>query len=280
MAGITQESSFETDDSIVLSPRWPTQGNLRFEDVALRYRDGMPLALDGLSFDIKAGQRCGVVGRTGAGKSTLTTALFRLVEIEKGKIFLDNVDLATIGLADVRGRKHGMAIIPQDPVLFSGTLRECLDPFGTSTDAAIIEALKAVRIANVETREASALNDFVDECGRNFSVGERQLLCLARAILNQPKLLVLDEATASVDAETDAFIQRMLRSRFQGTTLLTIAHRLNTIMDYDVVLVMENGKAREFGPPKQLLEIENGLFNELILSTGKESSKVLRSMVK
>ena len=309
MTKIPQEKDSKTDKSVNLSPSWPKTGSIQFDKVALRYRDGLPLALDGLSFQIKSGQCCGVVGRTGAGKSTLTTALFRLVEIETGRILLDGVDLATIGLTDVRGRTHGMSIIPQDPVLFPGTLRECIDPFGSSTDDEIIDALAAVRVANVETRGLSALDDLIEESGSNFSVGktlvaiwssslpnfffidyffltlfsdlgERQLLCLARAIISKPKVLVLDEATASVDAETDAFIQRMLRNRFEDTTLLTIAHRLNTIMDYDVILVMDNGKAKEFGSPRDLLKVENGLFSELVDSTGKDSSQVLRSLVK
>jgi ABC-type multidrug transport system fused ATPase/permease subunit len=171
-----------------------------------------------------------------------------------------------------------MAIIPQDPVLFSGSLRECLDPWGQSSDEEILDALIAVKVADAEHRGMQALDDYVDEGGRNFSVGERQLLCLARAVLSKPKVLVLDEATASVDAETDAFIQRMIRNRFKGTTLLTIAHRLNTIMDYDVVLVMDKGKVAEFGTPKDLLENDDGLFTGLVNSTGRESSLVLKRM--
>ena len=171
-----------------------------------------------------------------------------------------------------------MCIIPQDPVLFSGSLRECLDPWGYSTDEEIIEALKLVQVADANVRGFAALEDFVDEGGRNFSVGERQLLCLARAVLAKPKVLVLDEATASVDTETDAFIQKMIRERFQGTTLLTIAHRLNTIMDYDAILVMDKGRVAEFDSPKNLLKLEDGLFSGLVDSTGRESSSFLRQM--
>jgi len=279
MTELPQENDNKTSETISLKQSWPTDGNLKFENVCLRYRKGLPLALNGLTFTAHAGQRVGVCGRTGAGKSTIAAALFRLCEIESGKIILDGQDLSTLGLEDVRGRKNGMLIIPQDPVLFSGSLRECLDPWGVSSDDEILEALKIVQVADAETRGLAALEDFVDEGGRNFSVGERQLLCLARAVLCKPKVLVLDEATASVDGETDAFIQKMIRSRFRDTTLLTIAHRLNTIMDYDVVLVMDKGRVGEFGTPKELLNDETGLFSSLVDSTGKESSLALREMV-
>lgn len=280
MAELPQESSSETLESLKPNPDWPSQGNLSFENVCLRYRPGLPLALQGMSFTAYAGQRVGICGRTGAGKSTITVALFRLAELDSGRIILDGHDLSELGLGDVRGRKNGMTIIPQDPVLFSGSLRECLDPWGQSTDEEILDALVTVKIADADRRGVQALDDYVDEGGRNFSVGERQLLCLARAVLSQPRVLVLDEATASVDSETDAFIQRMIRSRFKGTTLLTIAHRLNTIMDYDVVLVMDNGKVGEFGTPKKLLEDDEGLFTGLVDSTGRESSLALRQMAK
>ena len=171
-----------------------------------------------------------------------------------------------------------MAIIPQDPTLFSGPLRECLDPWGQSSDKEILDALISVKVADAENRGMEALDDYVDEGGRNFSVGERQLLCLARAVLSKPKVLVLDEATASVDADTDKFIQKMIRSKFKGTTLLTIAHRLNTIMDYDVVMVLDQGNVAEFGSPKELLENEEGHFSALVQATGTESSLVLREM--
>ncbi len=171
-----------------------------------------------------------------------------------------------------------MSIIPQDPTLFSGSLRECLDPWNLSTDEEILEALVAVKVGDANERGVQALDDCVEEGGQNYSVGERQLLCLARAVLSKPKVLVLDEATASVDADTDAFIQNMIRSRFEGTTLLTIAHRLNTVIDYDVVLVMDDGRVGEYGSPADLLKKEDGLFSALVDSTGKQSSAALRSM--
>ena len=286
MADLPTEKPMESDEDHRPPSTWPEQGSLEFDDVSLRYREGLPLALDKLSFKIPPGKTCGVVGRTGAGKSSITVALFRLVEIESGTISLDGVDLGEIGLSDVRGR--GMAIIPQDPFLAGATLRECLDPFGNHVDENILEALKSVRLeitrnSNSDSSgydEKSILSTKLEEGGSNYSVGERQLLNLARALLSQPKLLVLDEATASIDGETDAFIQKMLRTRFPNTTLVTIAHRLNTIMDYDLTLVMDAGHAVEFGSPADLLEFKGGVLSELVDATGLESSRVLREMAK
>eukprot|EP00977_Amphora_coffeiformis_P023284 scaffold12881_cov177-Amphora_coffeaeformis.AAC.3 len=277
MSRLPMEKPMETGKSIALPLSWPESGNLEFDNVCLRYRPGLPLALNSLSFTIPPGKSCGVVGRTGAGKSSLTVALFRLVEIESGVVRLDGQNLGDLGLSDVRGRPNGLSIIPQDPFLTGSTLREVIDPFGYAGEADILEALKAVRIAN-ETDSEAILDQPVEEGGSNYSVGERQLLNLARALLSRPKVLVLDEATASVDGETDAFIQKMLRTRFKDTTLLTIAHRLHTIMDYDLVLVMDAGRAVEFGSPQDLLE-EAGIFAELVDATGLEGSKALRAMV-
>ena len=261
---LPQEAARETDLNVVkLEGDWPSKGELRYENVSLRYRAGLPLALDSVSFCLRPGTRTGVVGRTGSGKSTLTVALFRLVEIESGRITLDGVDLSLLGLSDVRGRRHGLRIIPQDPVLFSGSLRDCLDPFHTKNDEDLLEALEAVNHTGCD-RGLSVLNDRVDEGGSNYSVGERQLLCLARALVEEARLLVLDEASASLDAESDKRIQNMLRNRFQNTTMLTIAHRLDTILDYDQILVLENGSLAEFGKPQDLIADSNGIFTSLV----------------
>ncbi|CAJ1954764.1 unnamed protein product [Cylindrotheca closterium] len=277
MADLPREKPMKTAKEFEVDQEWPRTGSVSFEGVSMRYRKGLPCALNDLSFQIPAGKTCGVVGRTGAGKSSLTVALFRLVEIESGRIMFDGVDLGNLGLSDVRGR--GMSIIPQDPFLTGDVLRDCLDPFNTHSDEDIIEALKAVRMGGDTPEEnAKILTSHLEEGGANYSVGERQLLNLARAFLSQPKLLVLDEATASIDGETDAFIQNMLRSRFPNTTLITIAHRLNTIMDYDLVLVMDAGRAVEFGSPKELLDNADGIFSELLDATGTESSLYLREM--
>lgn len=275
MTKIPQEEDKESYEPQSVDESWPATGELVFDKVSLRYRPGLPVSLDGLSFELRSGQRCGVVGRTGAGKSTLAAGLFRLVELEGGKITFDGVDISKISLDNVRGRPNGMTIIPQEPVLLPGTLKQCLDPFGEFTDEEVMDALNCVRGASRGLRN---IHEVVEEGGVNFSVGERQLICLGRAMLAKPKLLFLDEATASVDGETDAHIQRMLRSRFNGTTLLTIAHRLNTIMDYDVVLVVDKGKSAEFGTPAELLSNKDSIFSQLVESTGKESSVALRSM--
>ncbi|KAL7538808.1 hypothetical protein ACHAXR_008799, partial [Thalassiosira sp. AJA248-18] len=259
MSELTQEPNFEKMGG--LDDSWPPRGELEFRNVQMRYRPRLPLSLDGLSFRVESGEHCGVVGRTGAGKSSLLTALFRLVEIESGTVSIDNTDLSKIGLSDIRGRPNGISIIPQDPFLFAGTLRECLDPFGASTDDNLLYALASVRMLPPE-KGTEILDSRVEEGGTNYSVGERSLLVLARAMLARPNLLLMDEATANIDGETDSFIQRMLRTRFAGTTVLTIAHRLETIMDYDKILVMENGKAAEFGTPSELIG-NNGIFKEL-----------------
>ena len=194
MYEVPQEQNFEKKGKSVVDDSWPLQGALEFRDVKMRYRPGLPLALDGLSFRVEAGQHCGVVGRTGAGKSSLTTALFRLVEIEAGTIAIDNVDLSTLGLSDVRGRPNGIAIIPQDPFLFAGTLRECLDPFNACDDNTLLESLLSVRMLP-SGKGIDYLDSRVEEGGANFSVGERSLLVLGRAMLARPKLLLMDEAT-------------------------------------------------------------------------------------
>lgn len=212
------------------------------------------------------------------GKTSLTASLFRLVEIESGRVILDGVDLAKIGLSDVRGRANGLRILPQDPVLYAGTIRDCIDPFHLESDEKLLEALKAVKHNGAAERGLAILEDHVEEGGSNFSVGERQLLCLARAIVEEPRVLVLDEATASVDTQSDSFIQHMLRSRFQNTTLLTIAHRLHTIMDYDLVVVMEKGKCVELDHPARLLEDPDGVFTSFVEAASSESATDLRGI--
>ncbi|RLO05681.1 hypothetical protein DYB28_010329, partial [Aphanomyces astaci] len=237
--------------------KWPSQGKLTFKDVDLRYRAGLPRVLRKLTFTINANEKIGIVGRTGAGKSSLVVALMRLVELDGGVITLDDVDISTIGLHDLRDK---VSIIPQDPVLFSGTIRSNLDPFDRYADDAIWTAIKRANLHQAVT----ALDDKVDERGQNFSVGERQLICIARALLKKSKVILMDEATASIDANTDRLIQESIRDSFKDCTCLTIAHRINTILDSDRILVMDKGSAAEYDTPAQLLKNPKGIFTNLV----------------
>uniref|UniRef100_A0A3Q1JDU2 Uncharacterized protein n=1 Tax=Anabas testudineus TaxID=64144 RepID=A0A3Q1JDU2_ANATE len=243
-----------------LPPAWPEQGWLEFRSVVLAYRDGLPNALDGVSLVVRPGEKVGIVGRTGSGKSTMFLALFRMVEINQGQILLDGLDISSVGLAQLRSR---LAIIPQDPFLFSGTIRENLDPCGRHRDEQLLDVLDQCHLSSVVNRKGG-LDAGVGERGKSFSVGQRQLLCLARALLTQAKVLCIDEATASVDQKTDQLLQQTIREKFQGKTVLTIAHRINTIMDSDRVLVMRAGKVVEFDTPAALCQTDHSIFQRLV----------------
>uniref|UniRef100_A0A3Q3IQJ7 ATP-binding cassette sub-family C member 10 n=1 Tax=Monopterus albus TaxID=43700 RepID=A0A3Q3IQJ7_MONAL len=240
-----------------LPPAWPEQGWVEFRGVVLAYREGLPNALDGVSLVVRPGEKVGIVGRTGSGKSTLFLALFRMVELSQGQILLDGLDISTVGLAQLRSR---LAIIPQDPFLFSGTIRENVDPCGRHPEQQLLDVLDQCHLSCV----VSGLDAEVGERGRSFSVGQRQLLCLARALLTQAKVLCIDEATASVDQKTDRLLQQTIREKFQHHTVLTIAHRINTIMDCDRVLVMHAGKAVEFDTPAALCQTDRSVFHRLV----------------
>ncbi|CAK4317702.1 unnamed protein product [Aphanomyces euteiches] len=237
--------------------KWPAAGALTFAGVDLRYRPGLPLVLKNLSFTIQPREKIGIVGRTGAGKSSLVVALMRLVELDAGQITMDGVDISTIGLHDLRDK---ISIIPQDPVLFSGTIRSNLDPFDRYDDDALWTAIKRANLHNA----VASLDAKVDERGQNFSVGERQLICIARALLKKSKVILMDEATASIDPNTDRLIQESIRESFKDCTCLTIAHRINTILDSDRILVMDKGSAAEFYSPKELLKNPKGIFTNLV----------------
>jgi ATP-binding cassette subfamily C (CFTR/MRP) protein 1 len=243
---------------------WPARGAVSFRGVAARYRPELEQVLRGVSFEVAAGSRVGVCGRTGSGKSSLMLALFRIVELERGQILLDGVDIAGVGLDDLRSR---LAIIPQDPTLFAGELRYNLDPLGAHSDLELLGALERVGLGEA-ARALGGLGGKVAEGGENLSTGERQLVCLARALLRKARVLVLDEATASVDVATDALVQRMLREAFAGCTVLTIAHRINTIVDSDRILVLDAGEVAEFGAPQELLAREGGAFRGLVHGAG------------
>lgn len=251
---------------------WPSAGRIVFKDVVLRYRPDIPPALRGLSFIVEPAQRLGIVGRTGAGKSTIAAALLRLRELEAGSITLDGLDLATLGLSDVR---RGVCAIPQEPLLLTGSVRVNLDPQGLSTDEQVWTALRAVRMEAPVLGLPGGLEAPVADGGGNFSTGERQLLCFARALLRTPRVLLLDEATASVDEPSDNAIQLALRTSFAHVTILTIAHRLATVMDYDKILVLAAGQALEFGAPAELLA-QQGALAALVDSVGAATAAHLR----
>uniref|UniRef100_A0A2K5RIG8 Multidrug resistance-associated protein 1 n=1 Tax=Cebus imitator TaxID=2715852 RepID=A0A2K5RIG8_CEBIM len=243
---------------------WPQVGQVEFRNYCLRYREDLDFVLRHINVTINGGEKVGIVGRTGAGKSSLTLGLFRINESAEGEIIIDDINIAKIGLHNLRFK---ITIIPQDPVLFSGSLRMNLDPFSQYSDEEVWMSLELAHLKDF----VSALPDKLDhECaegGENLSVGQRQLVCLARALLRKTKILVLDEATAAVDLETDDLIQSTIRTQFEGCTVLTIAHRLNTIMDYTRVIVLDKGEIQEYGAPSDLLQ-QRGLFYSMAKDAG------------
>ncbi|KAJ3341071.1 Multidrug resistance-associated protein 1 [Gonapodya sp. JEL0774] len=256
---------------------WPDKGQIELRSLEMRYRPDLPPVLENVNLTITPGEKIGIVGRTGAGKSSLLVSIFRLVEPSAGNVVIDNIDIGKIGLFDLRSR---LSIIAQDPVVFSGTIRSNLDPFDQHKDSELWDVLERSHIKKIVTRSSRKLDMRVAENGENLSVGQRQLLCLARAMLRDSNIVVLDEATASVDIETDELIQKTIREddRFKGRTVITIAHRLNTIIDYDRVLVMDAGRIKEIGPPAELLKIPGGAFRDLIEETGPENAAMLKQM--
>lgn len=258
---IPSEADLVIENCLRGKPNWPMIGKIVSTRLKLRYRPTTPLVLKGVNFTIEGGHKVGVVGRTGSGKSTLILAVFRLVEPVGGQILIDNVDIAHLGLHDLRSR---LGIIPQEPVLFEGTLRMNLDPFGSYSDDDIWRVLEKCQLDRVVQEKPEKLEALVVEYGGNWSVGQRQLLCFGRALLKHSKLLFLDEATASVDAQTDGVIQSLIREEFKECTVISIAHRIPTVMDSDKVLVMDSGRVKEFDSPSALLNNPISLFSSLV----------------
>ncbi|KAI3658482.1 hypothetical protein MP638_001908 [Amoeboaphelidium occidentale] len=254
---------------------WPQTGTINFENVVLRYTPNGVNVLKNVSWKVYPGEKIGIVGATGSGKSTLLVALLRIVESYAGKITIDGVDISKIGLEELRSC---IAIIPQEPVLFKGTVRSNLDPFNKATDDEIWKALEAVYLKDNIAVRPGKLDSEVIENGKNFSLGQRQLFCIARAILSKSKVLVLDEATANVSPETDMLIQKAIRDNFNDLTVLTIAHRLNTVIDSTRVLVMDAGQLVEFDEPLNLLKKDKGNFKHLVSCTGPATAKRLYDM--
>ena len=266
-----------------VSQSWPESGSIDFEAVQMRYRAGLPLVLQGLDMKVNGGERIGIVGRTGAGKSSIMSALFRLTELSGGSIKIDGIDIATVGLQDLRSR---LSIIPQDPTLFRGTIRSNLDPFGEHSDLELWAALRKADLVGAEATVPSEvqltpndeekdtegtgrihLDSIVEEEGLNFSLGQRQLMALARALVRDSRIIVCDEATSSVDFETDAKIQQTMMTGFAGKTLLCIAHRLKTIINYDRICVMDKGRIAELETPINLFD-QGGIFRGMCNKSG------------
>ncbi|XP_032429695.1 canalicular multispecific organic anion transporter 2 isoform X2 [Xiphophorus hellerii] len=243
---------------------WPTQGNVEFNEYSVRYREGLDLVLRNITLSVKGGEKIGIVGRTGAGKSSMTLCLFRLLEAAGGEITIDGVKISEIGLHDLRSK---LTIIPQEPVLFSGTLRMNLDPFEKYSDDDVWKALEHSHLRKFVGNQPAKLELECTEGGENLSVGQRQLVCLARALLRKTRILVLDEATAAIDLETDDLIQSTIRTQFEDCTVFTIAHRLNTIMDYTRVLVLDKGQIAEFDTPTNLIS-KRGIFYGMAKDAG------------
>ncbi|TGO35495.1 hypothetical protein BHYA_0156g00190 [Botrytis hyacinthi] len=278
------EMPTETLDGEEPPASWPTAGCLEVKDLAVAYNHDLEPVLKGLNFSIDQKMRVGIVGRTGSGKSTLTLALFRFLEAREGSIIIDGYDISKLKLQSLR---RNLAIIPQDPVLFSGTLRSNLDADNEYDDTVLFDALRRVHLINESNSGIStpssnssqnrniflSLNSSIAEGGLNLSQGQRQLLCLARAIIRRPKILILDEATSSVDVQTDALIQQSIREEFVDSTLLVIAHRLSTVGDFDKILVMNDGNVAEMGSPKELIE-RKGMFWGMVKESGEADKLV------
>ncbi|XP_034564588.1 canalicular multispecific organic anion transporter 2 isoform X1 [Notolabrus celidotus] len=257
------EAPWEVEDKKP-PPEWPMRGNVEFSDYSVRYREGLDLVLKKLSLNVTGGEKIGIVGRTGAGKSSMTLCLFRILEAAGGEITIDEVKISEIGLHDLRSK---LTIIPQEPVLFSGTLRMNLDPFEKYSDEEVWKALDHSHLHKFVSNQQAKLELECSEGGENLSVGQRQLVCLARALLRKTRILILDEATAAIDLETDDLIQSTIRTQFEDSTVFTIAHRLNTIMDYTRVLVLDKGQIAEFDTPANLIS-QRGIFYSMAKDAG------------
>ena len=243
-------------------PEWPSRGSIEVQDLVVRYRPELDPVLHGISFGVNPGEKIGIAGRTGCGKSTLMMALYRIVEPCGGRVIIDSIDVSTIGLYDLRSR---LSLVPQDPIVFSGTIRSNIDPFNTvPDDSDLWQALEQVGLATTVRGMEGGLNAVIAETGSNLSSGQRQLLCMARALLRSSRILILDEATSSIDTATDGIIQSTISNAFKDSTVLTIAHRLHTIITSDRVLVLEQGRIKEYDTPSALLANADSSFKRLV----------------
>ncbi|XP_072179239.1 ATP-binding cassette sub-family C member 9-like [Diadema setosum] len=251
----------EDYEGIEPSPDWPSRGKIEIMDLSVRYAEGLDPVLHDVTFTVEGMEKLGICGRTGSGKSSLTLALFRMIDTFQGSIVIDGIDIATVPLRTLRQR---LSIIPQDSVLFTGSIRSNLDPTGTKTDREIWYALETAQLKDVVSNIPLGLDYTVTEGGENFSVGQRQLFCLARAFLRNSKIVVMDEATASIDHETDGIIQDVVADVFENQTVLTIAHRVGTILNSDTILTLKDGRIAEFDAPSNLLDRHDSIFASLV----------------
>lgn len=275
---VDQEAPFYIEDRTP-PQSWPQSGEIKFENVTMSYQRDLPPVLKDISLSVRGGEKIGICGRTGAGKSSIMVALYRLCELSSGNISIDNIDISSIGLHDLRSK---LSIIPQDPVLFQGTIRSNIDPFNTASDGELWDALRrSWLIDSAEAEHAKeggslttskfTLDSSVDDDGTNFSLGQRQLLALTRALVRKSQILILDEATSSVDYETDSRIQDTIKTEFGHCTILCIAHRLRTILNYDRILVLDDRHIKEFDTPENLYNIPNGFFRTMCDQSGISS---------
>ncbi|XP_023219035.1 multidrug resistance-associated protein 4-like [Centruroides sculpturatus] len=276
LGNLKSEASYESLPHQRPPSDWPERGEIHFDNVSLQYSTDKNIVLKNLTFHIRTGEKIGIVGRTGAGKSSIIAALFRMTE-PTGTITIDGVDIKDIGLRDLRSK---ISIIPQDPMLFTGPLRRNMDPFNEYSEEMLWKAIEQVQLKEVISKLPGGLDSHLTEGGRNFSVGERQLICLARTILRQNKILVMDEATSNIDKRTDSCLQKIIREKFKSCTVLTIAHRLHTIIDSDRVLVLDTGRVQDFDSPYALLKNVNGIFYNLVKKTGVTSMNELYEIAK
>ncbi|KAF5092373.1 hypothetical protein D0Z03_002899 [Geotrichum reessii] len=272
---LESEASFHISETAP-EPSWPSEGKINFHHVYMAYQPTLPPVLKDLNISVGKGEKIGICGRTGAGKSTIMHALYRMTELSSGKIEIDGIDIATLGLHELRSR---LSIIPQDPVLFQGTVRSNIDPFGTANDTDLWNALRrswlldSTEYNKIQNGTATSnvkfhLDEPVIDDGANFSLGERQLLALARALVRNTQILILDEATSSVDFHTDNKIQTTISKEFAHCTILCIAHRLRTIINYDKILVLEAGEVVEYDSPLNLFLREDGVFRSMCNNSG------------
>ena len=288
-----KQKDFEDQSPNKVTSEWPTEGKIQIERVSIRYRKGLPLVIRGLNLSVKPGEKVGILGRTGSGKSTLVLALLRILEIEEeehdlyGTIKIDGVNIKNLSLETLR---RNIVTIPQEPYLLEGSLKFNIDPLDLHSRSEVVESLKKVNffsslskeIKDIKrgSKEIQLIDEFeIEAKGSNLSLGQRQLICIARALIQKPKILVTDEATASIDLKTDQLVQELIKTELKNTTVLTIAHRLNTIIEYDKIVILKKGKKVEEGSPYELLQ-NPGYFYEFVQEGGEEYLRMMMERAK